>query len=69
MASSYAVIGSVSSHSWGHYVTAKSTGRAQKCKPLGCCYKMTLEVPIQEGSRSLATQNDVKSRYSYSIFD
>jgi hypothetical protein len=26
-----------------------------KFKPLGCCHRVTLEVPIEEGSRSLAT--------------
>uniref|UniRef100_A0A4W5JLL7 ubiquitinyl hydrolase 1 n=1 Tax=Hucho hucho TaxID=62062 RepID=A0A4W5JLL7_9TELE len=40
-------------HSWGHYVTAESMRRARKFKPLGCCHRVTLEVPIQEGSRSL----------------
>jgi hypothetical protein len=31
MFSSCSVIGSVFCHSWGHYVTAKSKGRARKC--------------------------------------
>jgi hypothetical protein len=53
MFSNYAVIGSVFCHSWGHYVTAKCTGRAKKFKPFGCCNRVALEVPIQEGSRSL----------------
>ena len=51
MFSSYAVIGSVFCHSWGHYVTAESTGRAIKFKPLGCCHRFTLEVPIQHDFR------------------
>lgn len=55
MFSSYAVIGSVLCHSWGYYVTAKTMGRVKKFKPLGCCHKVTKEVPIQEGSWSLAT--------------
>ena len=50
-----AVIGSVFCHSWRHYITAKSKGSDQKFKPGGCCHIDTLEVPIQEGSRSLAT--------------
>ena len=37
------------------YITAKSKGKARIFKPLGCCHRVTLEVPIQEGSRSLAT--------------
>jgi hypothetical protein len=49
------MIGSVFCHFWGHYVTSKSKGRARKFKPLGCCHRVTVEVPIQEGSRSLAT--------------
>ena len=50
-----AVIGSAFCHSWGHYITTKSEGRARQFKPLGCCHRVTLEVHIQEGSRSLAT--------------
>ena len=49
------VIGSVFCHSWGLNVNTKSKGRGRKFKPLGCCHRVTLEVPIQEGSRSLAT--------------
>jgi hypothetical protein len=67
MFSSCAVIGSVFCHSWGHYVTAKSTGKARQFNPLGCCHRVVLEVPIQEGSRSLATY--VKLCYIYRSFD
>ena len=42
MFSSCAVIGPVFCQSWGHYVTAKSTGRVQKFKPIGCCNTVTL---------------------------
>ena len=55
MFSSCAVIGSVFCHSWGHYLTAKSTGRARTFKILSCCHRFTLELTIQEGSWSLAT--------------
>ena len=55
MFSSCAIIGSVFCHSWGHHVATKSTGRVRKFKTLGCCHRVTLERPIQEGSRSLAT--------------
>ena len=49
------MIGSVFCHSWEHSITAKSKGRARKFKPLGCCHRVILEVPIHEGSKSLAT--------------
>jgi hypothetical protein len=52
-----AMIDSVFCHSWVHYVTAKSKGKTRKFKPLGCCHRVTLEVPIQVGSQSLATDN------------
>ena len=50
-----AVIGSVFCHSWGHYVTAKSKGRARNFKP------------IQEGSRSLATDKMTSNHVIFTV--
>ena len=55
MFSSCAMISSVFGHSWAQYFTAKSKGRPREFKPLGSCHRVILEVPIQEVSRSLAT--------------
>ena len=50
MFSSCTVIGSV----FCHYVTATSMGKLENSSPFGAAM-VTLEVPIQEGSSSLAT--------------
>ena len=34
---------------------AFSKGRHQECEPFGCCHRIALEAPFQEGSMSLAT--------------